>query len=206
MLALAGQTLELSYTAKVNASVQATEITNDGTLTYGNGGELETNTDDETIRTYDKTFVKVDDGLWGSCTLQEPISGAKFLVRQDATQSPNSYLRVAEDGTYAWIDLTDEAAKADALGENTNNLVVLTSDANGEVFIEGLRRGNYDLVEIEAPAGFQLPSGDDAVTRFAVTGEPEEPQEYTRVVNYRKPDMPMTGSEQVVLVVGGLAL
>lgn len=61
---------------------------------------------------------------------------------------------------YVWKDSTVTAATGDKEFENKDNLVVLESDKAGRFAIDGLPAGTYELVEVKAPKGYGLPSGN----------------------------------------------
>ena len=63
-----------------------------------------------------------------------------------------------------------ELRKADG----TTKISDATTDSNGELTFSGLDAGTYTLVEVEAPEGYVLPTGDAAVTTFTV-GAPATP-------------------------------
>lgn len=63
-----------------------------------------------------------------------------------------------------------ELRKADG----TTKIAEATTDDNGELTFSGLDAGTYTLVEVEAPEGYVLPTGDAAKTTFTV-GAPATP-------------------------------
>lgn len=86
-----------------------------------------------------KHFVKVN--LKDST---QRLSGAKFII----SNSKGEYLR-ENDGIYEWV--TSGRTLTDA---QKNQLLILTSDANGMFEINGLAYGEYQLTEISAPTGY----------------------------------------------------
>ncbi len=120
---------------------------------------------------------------------------------------------------YDWkaVDLENE----DAVKE----LVKLTSDSQGRFAIDGLAEGNYELVELEAPKGYSIPTNN--AHAFAVNAEswtkedgvqftPADDAENTSVdkttgdaqrVNNKNVTIPQTGGiGSLIFIVAGLAL
>ncbi|MDG3375068.1 prealbumin-like fold domain-containing protein, partial [Vibrio parahaemolyticus] len=92
-----------------------------------------------TVETGGKYFVKVD-----ATDESKKLTGAEFVVLNDKGE----YLARA-DGKNIWIDATK-------VPTSYENLVKLVSDTNGLFWINGLRYGNYQLLEIKAPEGYLL--------------------------------------------------
>lgn len=120
---------------------------------------------------------------------------------------------------YDWkaVNLKDEEAAKD--------LVKLTSDAQGRFAIDGLAEGDYELVELEAPKGYSIPTNN--AHAFAVNAEswtkedgvqftPADDAENTSVdktkgdaqrVNNKNVTIPQTGGiGSLIFIVAGLAL
>ncbi|ASZ07558.1 cell wall surface anchor protein [Enterococcus thailandicus] len=92
-----------------------------------------------TVETGGKYFVKVD-----ATDESKKLTGAEFVVLNDKGE----YLARA-DGKNIWIDATK-------VPTSYENLVKLVSDTNGLFWINGLRYGNYQLLEIKSPEGYLL--------------------------------------------------
>ncbi|MBO0481141.1 SpaH/EbpB family LPXTG-anchored major pilin [Candidatus Enterococcus courvalinii] len=92
-----------------------------------------------TVETGGKYFVKID-----ATDESKKLAGAEFVVLNDKGE----YLSRA-DGKNIWIDATK-------VPTSYENLVKLVSDTNGLFWINGLRYGNYQLLEVKAPEGYLL--------------------------------------------------
>ena len=77
----------------------------------------------------EKTGVKDD----------EKISGATFALQKKS------------DTTSSWINITQ---KSTAQGDNTGDALILTTDVNGLITIDGLSKGEYRLIETSVGNGY----------------------------------------------------
>lgn len=148
--------------------------------------------------------------VWGSVTLKKSdsgdkttgLSGAKFKVYESA--SP-----------YA---ATCSATPVGAAVELNGSELEVTSGANGVVSIAGLfvkdtNTGSasthrcYVIEEIEAPAGYSLPTGNDKYTALTVAAGNSDLSS-TPILNTKRefPFLPNTGAAgQLLLTLGGIA-
>lgn len=120
---------------------------------------------------------------------------------------------------YEWkaVDLNNEKAKEE--------LVKLTSDKQGRFAVDGLAEGDYELVELEAPEGYSIPTNnahpftvnaDSWTKEDGVQFTPAENAENTSVdkttgdakrVNNKNVTIPQTGGiGSLIFVVAGLAI
>lgn len=203
--ALAGKTLTLTYEAVLTWAVEPDRsVDNTVTLTYKNGpeGALRYDRDEEEVVSYGRQFVKVDDGLWGSGVAGQGLGGAQFLV----ANAENEILHVDKEGQYLWkraVQVMDSEGQVVFPGgyRPAKDMLVLTSEADGHVAITGLKTGTYRLIEVKTPVGFRIPLDQDGVTAFEV-GPGSYALKAQVIENERTPELPMTGREQLVLILG----
>ena len=88
----------------------------------------------------EKTGVKDD----------EKISGATFALQKKS------------DATSSWINITQ---KSTAQGDNTGDALILTTDVNGLITIDGLSKGEYRLIETSVGNGYIM----DGATAYEFT-------------------------------------
>lgn len=219
----AGETLQVTYTAEVNAGavVAGTGNPNDSWLDYGDNNHTAT----VTTRTYVWDFkvfkyTERPEGD-GSETVQVPLSGAQFVLRNKQGQYLTAEAITGEDGALSyrltgwtgseWDDETEGAVKATLL---------ITPDS-GLITITGLDSGSYTLEEITAPAGYSLlkdpvhialtPSYQEtdagsAALSYGVGDDPKAEADRVEVLNLSGHALPSTGGmgTRVFYLAGGL--
>lgn len=138
-----GETITVTYTAKVNDKAIAKISKNEATLTYSNNpiDSADTNTISQEQKVYN---AKINIVKYDSSPDQSPeestkkLGGAKFILKN----SDNKYYKYnTTDDVIEWVD-----NKADA--------DVFETTIDGKASINGLKDGNYKLYEIEAPKGY----------------------------------------------------
>lgn len=193
--AQAGKSFVVTYEASIT-SFDVTRVDNTVNLTYSNGGKDRYDTDTKTVETFGAKFVKEDGGLFdiGLGDADNRLAGAKFaIVKLKADGTPQWLYEI--DGKYVWKDNKDLSA--------TSNLKILTSNDNGEFEIKGLKAETYYLDELEAPVDYELPAENQYGVRVAQEFIPDNQRgdllNITSVTNKRNPDLPMTGSERLLV-------
>lgn len=182
--------IRINYNAIINdAAVVGTPQVNTVSLDWSNNNEEGSEEDTENVETYNHFLHKLGVGLFNSNIARADLAGAVFNVYR-MNGEVKEYLVVAENSR-TWVEDQTQATE-------------FTTGENGQVEITGLAAGTYFAEEIKAPADYNLPL--DPVTEFTITERAQEAEweaGVTEIENERKPDLPMTGSEKVVLVAGG---
>ena len=129
----------------VTGSNKHEENTNKASMYYNNN--IKSGDDkDAPIYSGEIKITKVDGGSKQvDGTYETKLPGATFVVK-----SGNNYLKY-EDDAYSTTTNVNEATR-------------YVTDGKGEVIIRGLKQGTYELVEIQAPAGYNVLNGTQSVT------------------------------------------
>jgi LPXTG-motif cell wall-anchored protein len=195
--------ITVTYTATVNEYAVTKIDENHAILQYNNDPQ-----DDESKGTtppvIKKTFsskivVKKVDGA----NKETPLKDAKFVLRAKTvgTATGDSHETDIAAGKYyyydeaakdvKWVTVTSE--KAEDLAKDTSITVAVT-DAQGIADkFKGLENGTYELIEVEAPAGYNLPTGPVEVVVNGNDAE-ETSLSYTKEVeNNSGTQLPGTG-------------
>ncbi|MCH5296726.1 MAG: SpaH/EbpB family LPXTG-anchored major pilin [Ruminococcus sp.] len=181
-LAAVGASLTIKITTQINANaVVDKDIENSATLSfenqYGTTGEPSSS---DTVKTGAALFKKVD------ASTNAGLAGAEFEL-QDAN---GNKINVSSTGDGEYV-----------VNPSANSYVV-TSGTNGKIYIKGLAYGSYKLVEVKAPAGYQLITAPFEFTVGANTATTE-----VTIKNVPQPQLPITGGMGTMLfTVAGLAL
>ena len=137
------------YSATVNAGavIASDANTNETYLKYGEDSKTEKDT--TTTYTYKFDIIKY------TGTVDTKLAGATFTLYRDSEHTDVVKL-VATD-----VANTYRVATAD---DNEDNIVTeFTTDAQGQIFIEGLDEATYYLEEVEAPTGYTKLTSDIVV-------------------------------------------
>ena len=157
-----GDEIVITYTATVNELAAGNVENNHATLTYNNDpkdSSKKTTTPPVEKEVYSAKIVinKVDGD-----DKKTKLAGAKFVLRckKPAQAADEDEIITAEAGKYyatvsdadkvSWVDSQDDAA-------------VVTTDDKGEASFLGLENGTYELIEIEAPKGYNMKTEPTAV-------------------------------------------
>ena len=124
--------IEIEYTATVNASATSnptSNLTNEGSW----GEDMTTKT---TSYTYEFDLVKTDAD-------KKLLDGAEFQLYVKGENNPINLVKV-DDSTYRYAASTD------------TNIVTTIVVKDGQIKVTGLDKGEYELLETKAPAGYNL--------------------------------------------------
>lgn len=191
-----GDEIVVTYRLQVTEdAIDSTTTQNSATLTYSNNpkdSESKTTTPEEIEKVYSsKILVTKVDGEDNTITL----AGAKFALKN--SEGKYYYLHLGLDENFGWSLL--EVIWKDTLEEatvfTTNEDGVLTY-ADIIIGFEGLKDGDYQLIETEAPQGYNKLTGPIDVTIDGTTDDNDNPipvsQELT-VENNTGVELPSTG-------------
>lgn len=169
----AGKFIIVEYTAKLNANAEIGRPGNPNEvyLEFSNDPNYKGETDppigktpkDEVIVfTYELDTTKVD-GTNETTTLKD----AEFVL---LNQAKDKVAKVDANGKFqGWVALPVNTTYEGWAAYNQTKKVILKSDAAGLFKVSGLDDGSYNLREIKAPAGYNLPEQDFAVVITATT-------------------------------------
>ncbi len=173
-----GKTVTISYKAKVTADIANNEawLVDD---TY-------TSTHDNTP-VY-STDIVIDKFETGNNDIK--LSGAKFVLRN------------AENNYYSY----NEETKAVTWVENQEGATVVTTDENGKAEFRDIADGTYQLIETEAPTGYNLLDKPVSVIVTASVQNEQVVDITAEVENSSGSELPSTGGmgTTIFYVVGGL--
>lgn len=142
--------------------------------------------------------------------------GADEYNSKDAAMAKVEELRVARDKAFREANLSYTWVSRD------ENPTVFTSNDLGQFEVKGLEYGNYQAIEIKAPAGYALPTNGGSFTfevkkgsyngeatefNYEVTLKDGETQTYGMKITNTKVSIPQTGGiGTVIFTVVGIAL
>ena len=208
--------IEVTYTATVNESAVTKIDVNHATLTYNNdpkdGTKTET-TPPEEVKTYSSKIVieKVD-----ASNKTTKLEGAKFVLRlktpgnatgdsHESDLAANKYYYYDEaTKDVKWIEVTGTPTAAELAAMTT--ITVKTTDTNGAAEFIGLEDGVYELIEVEAPSGYNLLTTPTEVTIAGSNTDESKLTMKAEVENNSGTQLPSTGGigTTIFYVLGGL--
>lgn len=181
-----GKMIQVSFQMKIKQESGSLDEALENTLTFDNNFRVET--DRVAVETHGKRFVKQD------LHTEKPLADASFIVRKKQ-QGQWVYLAKEASG-YFWG--TEQQARESH---------VITSEVDGTFEVVGLATGDYELVEIQAPKNYVLPS--NPTVPFEVTKTSYTESAAAQIVgNTQGGFLPITGGQGIYLylVSGGLLM
>lgn len=190
------------FGAVINTNADlGTEIPNQAHIDYVNnvGIQYEDDSDIPEVHTGGLNILKI------ASDNKQPLSGATFRIARPATEGEAPDLTITVNGTQIGLIYVDFYGTADLSGEKVSQI---TTGEDGTAVLYGLAYGNYYLVEIAAPNGYNRLAAPVAVEVTAtshLTGEAEG--SYVTITNSSEFHLPETGGiGTVAFTVAGLAL
>ena len=155
-----GQTITVTYNAIVTEKAVTEDVTkNTAVLTYSNNPKnsesVETFTDEEIVYSSQIEVTKVD-----AKDNTVALDGAKFVIKNSEGKYYAAY-NIAEDGTKTImtnVSTTEGLVDVDWV-DSEENATVLVTGTDGVVLFKGVENGQYSLVEVEAPLGYNKLTG-----------------------------------------------
>lgn len=206
--ATAGQTIEVTYQAKVNKDA-VVETKNSATLEYSNKpGTNETGTtkpSEVVTPTYPLDINKIN------AKDKKMLAGAHFTLygsTSEKTIDRTKAIKVTKDGEGKYTYASDQNATG-----NTTEMVTVVDDIDGKGYnlhLNGLAAGTYYLEETKAPDGFNKLANPIKVT-ITKTGDAEwtiskgEQEETDRIIDIENSTgslLPSTGGTGVIVFAG----
>ena len=191
----ADTTIVVSYYATVNEKAKiASANLNEVDLEYGDGNRTQKDSTETYVYSFDlKKFAAG----------KEYLAGAKFTLLKADKKTPVKLVAVSENGY--------RVAKDD----ETNTVTEFVTNDKGMINFAGLDAGQYYLKELEAPAGYNLPSSEFSVniTRKNQTADGnwlvnEKDDHKVDIENLTGSVLPSTGGigTTIFYLVGGLLI
>lgn len=180
--------IEITYTATVTEDAVKQVAENKAELKYGNDPDHLANSTPQKVRTWSSKIEvnKYEDNGSGAANEDKPLAGAKFVLKKGTGANAAYYTgKKADDAVItsseaASVSTTDTAdlAKVEWTGSadgsvpaDLSTVTVLTTGDDGKAIFAGLENGVYYLIEVEAPAGYNLLQEPTEVQVFTVMQE-----------------------------------
>lgn len=191
-LSTGATTIQVDYKAVLTEKLEPnTKVTNKTSFLYNIGDvekELKVSLT-EAVTTYGKKFMKVDGGIFGTGVGSEGVPEAKFILRKELSEGKYTYWT---NNGWQEFNSFDEFINSDSA-----KMFITTN--SGELIIRGFEEGNYEVIEVEAPEGFDL---DQTPVKFKLDINSWTAEEVQKIVNYKSADLPVTGKEWTAIVIG----
>lgn len=193
-----GETITVTYKLKVTEdAINSTTTQNSATLTYNNNPKdlTQTTTTPPVVEKVYSSKIIVTKVAGENHTIK--LAGAKFVL---ANEEGEYYQAVLDDNNnlieVKWVELIEDATE-------------LTTTEDGIITFEGLKDGNYNLLETKAPEGYNKLTGPVAVTVAGSTDTDSNPIPVvteTTVENNTGIALPSTGGigTTLFIVIGSL--
>lgn len=162
-----GQDITITYTAVVNKDAVNVISENEAKLEYGTDPDDLAESTPQVVRTLSSSILvdkykKVAD----ETDMGTKLAGAKFVLKRNTGATAEYYKGTftgaagntdpANLSSVEWVTNADVSGKPAVPDLDTSGITVVTTDANGAATFAGLANGTYYLIEVEAPAGYNL--------------------------------------------------
>ena len=222
--AYAGQDIVITYNLRVTKDAIIAGTTNEPThnsvtLTYSNNpkdAEETLTTPPVIVKLYSSEII-ID--KYDAENKSTKLSGAKFVlskVKQDGTTVYYRALDALTDGnlitskeatstTAEVLVSTTAGVKLVEWTENINEATVLTTDSNGKAEFEGIENGTYQLVETEAPDGYNKLARPETVV-IEEKDNKKSISMISEIANHTGNELPETGGfgTKMFIMIGSL--
>lgn len=220
-----GAAITVTYTATVNDNAVTKIDKNHATLTYSRNPK---NSEDKTTTPPDEEKVfsaKIVINKYDATNTAAKLKDAKFVLRCKSVTDTGAAAK-AEAGKYykytaatettpadvSWVAEEDVNTKVTAgeyalVSDVKNGATIVTTDSNGVAEFAGLENGVYELIEVEAPEGYNQIKG--VAKEITINGNDESEASLTAtadIENNSGTELPSTGGmgTTIFYVIGGI--
>lgn len=186
---LAGAEFELTYTdIETNVTIKRTAITNDNGMATFTEIPYSKYVDDKGIVIKE---IKAPEGYKLSqdhIQLEVADKATTVTVQNTPKQLPIGTIQIqkfdnaVEDKPLAGAEFALQTTDGKAVTDDNGQAITVTTNNEGRAVIEHVEYGDYVLVEVKAPKGYALPTGDAAKTAVSVKKD-KEAQVYVGFAN-----------------------
>lgn len=193
-----GDKVEVKYSAIITDAALTMVAENKAKLIYSNDPNNDTETKETTEVKVSVYTVTIQINKVDGTNKTTPLSGAKFVLKN------------ADGAFYHYVEAAGDAVAKVEWVADQKDADVVTTDAEGHASFQGLGEGTYELVEIEAPDGYNLLTAPVTVTVSKPEGELPEGNtvvtQEVKVENNTGTELPETGGigTTIFYVLGGL--
>lgn len=218
-----GDAVSIVYKAVVNEDAVNAKTVNGATLTYPNDPNDSTDTTTTTPVIKEIWTSKITIDKRATSATGSKLGGAKFVLMNASGAFYKQTVASSEVTDVDWVavsgtglsstalSVTDAALTALKAAVTAGTITAMTTTSEGAAEFVGLKDGTYYLIEIEAPAGYNMLDSAVAATvdEIAVSSTDTTKMgedEIATVVNKTGTTLPTTGGigTQIFYVVGGI--
>ncbi|WP_290148184.1 SpaH/EbpB family LPXTG-anchored major pilin [uncultured Dubosiella sp.] len=191
----ANQKIRIKYSATVNDQAVVKISENNAKLEYTNNADGTTTSTTKNVKTFSAKIVvdKYAENIDNDKDTSTKLSGATFILRRETKESTESN-KIYEYYKYTAATATASAKVEWVTEDQKDTATKVTTDDKGEAVFNGLKVGTYELIETEAPAGYNLATDPIQVTVTKPGDNLTTEEAITTALTFSKPVANKTGS------------
>lgn len=154
--------ITVTYTATVNKDAVSKISENEAELKFGTDPDNLSDSTPQVVKTLSSEII-IDKFKQGNTDAK--LAGAKFVLKRGTGADAEYYKGTfSEEGStdpekldkVEWVKSADVDGASNVPDLTTSKITVVETDDNGAAVFAGLANGTYYLLEVEAPAGYNL--------------------------------------------------